>query len=129
MDNYSYENLRDLEVHCQHCEEIIDFHYHETLNKILYTKTRCFSCNFWLGVINDYKTGRTFSTGKVCYTPNIKRLLTREEIRERGFVGFGGRIFHVLMRDGEEYYTNDLWCRGDIPEIWRDQLPANAAFV
>ena len=40
--------------------------------------------------------------------------------------GFGGSVWRITFFDGRTVRCNSLWCLGDIPSDWRDQLPDNA---
>jgi len=43
--------------------------------------------------------------------------------------GFGGSRYRIRFHDGREVVTTNLWCRGDVPPGWRQELPDNATFV
>ena len=45
------------------------------------------------------------------------------------FRGFGGRKFYIRKRDGQLLKTTNLWCQGEVPEEFRDELCNNAEFV
>lgn len=40
--------------------------------------------------------------------------------------GFGGQPWLIRFHDGRTVTTVSLWCLGDIPAEWREQLPDNA---
>ena len=46
-----------------------------------------------------------------------------------GFLGHSGRSFMIKMNDGKLIETNNLWCQGEIPEIFKNILKDNAEFV
>jgi len=44
------------------------------------------------------------------------------------FLGCAGRRFWIRFFDGRTITTNNLWCQGEIPEEFREELPDNAEF-
>jgi hypothetical protein len=48
----------------------------------------------------------------------------------KGFSGFGGRKFR-MQRFGsiKIIESNNVWCQGEIPDVWKDMLKDNAKFV
>lgn len=46
-----------------------------------------------------------------------------------GGLGFGGSPFLVRLADGREFFTNNNWSRGVVPEHMRKQLKTNAVFA
>lgn len=45
-------------------------------------------------------------------------------------VGHGGHVFRICMIDGSrEWETNNLWHGGQVPGVWRDQIPDTADFI
>lgn len=46
-----------------------------------------------------------------------------------GSRGFGGHRFNILFHDGRRFVSTNLWCQGDIPEVFRGLMPDNARFV
>ncbi len=46
-----------------------------------------------------------------------------------GGLGFGGSPFLVRLADGREFFTNNNWSRGVVPEHMRKQLKSNAVFA
>ncbi|MFK7949232.1 MAG: hypothetical protein AB8G11_16695 [Saprospiraceae bacterium] len=46
------------------------------------------------------------------------------------YVGHGGRKF-IIQKDNESkpIVTHNLWCQGDVPRIWANELPDNAKFL
>jgi Zn ribbon nucleic-acid-binding protein len=47
------------------------------------------------------------------------------------FKGFGGHEFKIVRNDAPETVitTRNLWHQGEIPEIWKEDIPNNAKFV
>lgn len=44
-------------------------------------------------------------------------------------LGCGGRMHLIERFDGELIKCNNLWCRGNVPEMFRDRIPDNAKFL
>ena len=84
----------------------------------------CFSCNFWTGHIqrdhNEYKDIFVIANGE--HYTIVKSSNTC-------FKGFGGAKFTIRFHDGRVVKTDNLWCQGDIPERFRDELPDNAVLI
>lgn len=78
----------------------------------------CFKCAFW-----SLKTERKHPTiiNGIFYGPGNR---TSGEFR-----GMGGRRFDIEYFDGRRITTFDLWCGGEIPDVWRDKLPDTAKFL
>lgn len=80
----------------------------------------CFSCNHWREIrdsLNDKKN--VIIDGSSYYIDPPK---------QNG--GYGGREFKIKRFDSDEVVvTNNLWCKGDVPEVYKNQIPNNAKFV
>jgi len=87
----------------------------------------CFTCAFWHGYVatkadptHAIINGEHYVIGQ---EPNA------EARRHDGFMlGFGGREHVIRFHDGRRVVTHNLWFQGTIPELWRAELPDNAAF-
>lgn len=93
---------------------------------------KCFHKHFWDEVKDEYLNGKKYIiiNGTCYYAPIPYRYKTREDkLDTYGFVGFGGRMFHIRMFDGEKFYTNNLWERGTVPKEYKDVLCDNAEFI
>jgi hypothetical protein len=83
---------------------------------------QCFTCYFWLEKVpfaNDPCSVRSEGT----------HYWIGEEHEERAFRGFGRRTFIIQFHDGRKVVSTNLWCQGDIPEHFREQLFDNADFI
>lgn len=80
----------------------------------------CFSKNFWLEIIQE-KDKHLIVKGE-CYC-----LGNEDSLGPRGC---GGRKFRLRnLQTGEIVETTNLWCQGDIPEEFRDQLLDTHEFI
>lgn len=74
----------------------------------------CFSCAFW---INRTKDKNPIVIDGVRYA-----------LGSGSAGGMGGRKFTIKMNNGKIIETHDLWCRGDVPEHFKDRIKDNAEF-
>lgn len=84
----------------------------------------CFGCAFWsLIVEGDPNEGRKTVIAGIAYSvqPDVSG--------DKWFAGFGGREFNIEYFSGEKVTTHNLWCRGVIPEYFREKLPNTAKFA
>lgn len=82
----------------------------------------CFTCLFWhekLATKDHPRVARVNGT----------QYVIGEENAPRAFRGHGGARFDIRFHDGRHVVTTNLWCNGDIPAHFRDQLPDNAEFA
>jgi hypothetical protein len=85
----------------------------------------CFSCNYWLKLVDVKDDPRTVRIDGGHYI-----ILPDGDGPVGGlFQGFGGRRFTIEFFDGRQAVTNNLWNQGDIPEHFRVRLPDNARFI
>jgi hypothetical protein len=92
---------------------------------MLQTHQLCFSCSHWFDLSKAYN-------GKypAVIVDHVHYLVLPDPPKNYGgFVGFGGAKFVIKLNDGREVTTHNLWCQGDIPELWRTKLPDNAVFL
>lgn len=84
----------------------------------------CFDCNFWTEHVqrdhNEDKDVFVIANG-------IHYII--DESPNPYFKGFGGAKFTILFNDGRVVKTDNLWVQGDIPELFRDELPDNAVLI
>lgn len=93
------------------------------MSTIMENEHVCHTCAFWLEKIalTDENTvvidGNRYTIGK--------------EDTKQYFKGFGGAGFNIEFFDGRKINTHNLWCQGEIPEIFRSypELKDNAKFV
>ena len=101
---------------CESCgEKGFNTSYMPTTKSRMLEKGVCFTCLFWLDVIQDKSIivigGSAYSIG------------------DGTGDGMAGRKFDIERLAGDSFTTNDLWYRGAIPEIFKDRLPDNARFL
>lgn len=47
-----------------------------------------------------------------------------------GFKGYGGRLFRIRKFGQEQVLvTTNLWHQGDVPKVWREEMPDTAEFI
>lgn len=98
--------------------------YMESCVKELRKHQLCFTCNHWREVsesLNVYVVkGKAWTdAGDIPNAPAIGKQ----------FMGSGGTRTRIRKFDGTVVETNNLWCRGIVPEAWKDKLPDNAEFL
>lgn len=81
----------------------------------------CYTCSFWQARVYEKDDDRTVRINGVHYQIGIESA--------HGFRGFGGRQYKIKFPEGRIVTTTNLWTQGEIPEIWKDQLPDNAEFI
>lgn len=83
---------------------------------------RCFSCDLWLGRVQEMATDTTrvltpewryYSIGEATNAPKDCK-------------GFGGHPWVVTFTDGRVVFTDNLWLGGEVPEALRDRFTPNA---
>lgn len=110
---------------CKHCGKEIGMGYNDDTLEAMASREACFKCNFWLEHYEkDTKTGVGIVVDGTHYVDG-----GNSNKSDRGMLGFGGSTYHIRFNDGRELKTNNLWCQGDIPDIFRDKFPDNAVFV
>ena len=78
----------------------------------------CFHCNFW--------RERATETDLIVIEGSAYSDGGRKPKNYRGFMGFGGREFTIECFNGKLIETNNLWHRGEVPTVWRADIPNNA---
>jgi hypothetical protein len=81
----------------------------------------CFSCDFWVKCVKEYKKGNKIVINRNCYTV--------DDENKKGFKGFDGRKFKIRMLNGSEFETSNLWHNGKVPERFNSYLQDNATFI
>lgn len=108
---------------CKNCGKEERNHYIEPVKVKLEENQLCHDCDFW----TDY-VKRT-NDSDVARITGVHYVMGDETNEPAHFRGFGGDKFKIRFRDGREVVSTNLWCQGDIPERFRDQLSDNAEFV
>lgn len=118
---------------CVKCGGSEECHYNDKTKADLTSRQLCFSCDFYWRFLNDpVKTpnrhhhstaviagGNIYTDGGNVDSPGNGRLL-----------GFAGHQFHFRMLDGSrDWLTNNVWHGGEIPQIWRNEIPDTAEIV
>lgn len=109
-------------VFCRECCTTQYLHYLDNIQRHLLKEKLCFHCDFWLGKIQEYKSPKTVVVDGKHYRMGEK------SCDKKAFNGFGGARFRIEFFDGRIEETDNLWCQGDIPEMFRARLPDNARF-
>lgn len=117
--------LGDLMFTCCICGKIFEnTKYYEPFNDVCSSK--CFLEKFWKMREEQYLNGEQFIIIDGClysdggYVKNPK---------DTSLLGFAGREFNIVMNDGTEIFTNNLWYGGDVPENHKNILCDNAKFI
>lgn len=103
---------------CRKCGQIYGNRYS---HKDLSILGLCFSCDLW--------TERVQSKRKIVIEHVMYSDGGRKSRDEAGFLGHGGREFKIEMNDSTIIKTNNLWCGGDVPKRFQDEIPDNAKFI
>jgi len=103
---------------CTECYGLISLRYSEPTRKQLIARCVCFSCNFWLDII-DQK----------CLIIEGDAYTIQPDAPSSAFRGYGGRQFKIRLPDKSITITRNLWHRGTVPNHFRKRLPDNAQFI
>lgn len=95
------------------------------LTRMLLNNT-CFLCQFWLDVIDAMDHHVVIEGTAWAMRPDEPEF--RKAFGGWG-LGCGGRHHLIRKLDGTVIECNNLWCRGDVPERFRDRLPDDAEFL
>jgi hypothetical protein len=115
---------------CQYCNNEIEFHFTDEVKERLREQKSCFTCDFWLRRIRDLDeiADRCVIVNGVFYTIGREDDPAPDKWR-----GFGGHRFEFEFtagpRKGEQAFSTNLWCRGEIDEPFVDLLPDNAHWI
>lgn len=129
LGDHPLEQTQDTSLSCHKCGEPNDI---GMFARSAFGKGRndkyCFNCNFWAEKVRlaqkpeeEYRIVRTAS--------GMHYWIGDENVHGgRSARGYSGHKFVIEFADGHTVTTTNLWCQGDIPQHWRDELPANASF-
>ena len=119
----SLEELHELIAgfKCSKCGGVVTLSY--TNNDDLINHKMCFKCDHFRLVkltANNDKNRMIINHSSYHVVPD-----------NNGFSkGFGGREFKIKRFDNPNVIvTHNLWHQGEIPKIWRDEIPDNAVFI
>lgn len=83
-------------------------------------KDVCFSCELWEKRKSDYSKPNVFIADNALYT------IGNEDSTDP-FRGFDGAKVEITFLDGRStVVSTNLWCGGDVPEVFRDFYKNNA---
>lgn len=97
----------------------------DTREKLL-ARGVCFSCNFWEDIIEELPTFLVIDGAVYRSHPDNPEL---RKIAGGWGMGFGGVTRHIVKFDGEVIESKNLWCRGPVPDLFRDRVPDNARWA
>jgi len=131
----AYESVEELRekchIHdkkCKECGGLIKLRWVDPLPKQLKEECLCHSCHIWSSRIPLYKGKDVVVVEGMYYT--ISKNIGNPNRVNTMFAGHGGRLFKIKRFGSEEIIEcNNLWCGGDVPEIFKDRLKDNAEFV
>ena len=101
---------------CTKCGKTNDSeHYFGLRNKAM-----CFSCNFW----TETKERNPLIVNGNSYLDGGNQVGV-----SRSLLGFAGRVFRYRRLGETEWKeTNNMWHKGTVPEVFREEMPDNAEF-
>lgn len=82
----------------------------------------CFRCAYWETLI-----GRDRRSPDTAVIADGRHYVIEANGASKWLAGFGGKEFDVEFFDGRCVRTRNLWCQGEIPSLFRDQLMDNAS--
>lgn len=112
-------------VTCKVCGITEELHWDKRTETALLEHSMCFTCNFWrekVAIKDDPRVARIDGVHFIGEDGIVQGI-------DSSFLGHGGSKFTIQFNDGRKITTNNLWCQGRIPEIWKAQLPDNAKFL
>ena len=94
------------------------------IKEIMKDKKFCFNCGFWTEKIQEADDvtfvidGTRYHCGGTC-DPKV----------EKRYKGHGGAKHKIKKFDSDKVYlTDNLWCQGNVPELFKKDIPDNAEF-
>lgn len=110
---------------CSKCGGLVQLSWLNPVPQELKEHKLCFKCNCFKEVkeIAETDKNRVIIDGTSYHA--------RPDAPDDSFQGFGGRLFRIIRDDDPNniIVTKNLWCQGDIPEIWKKEIPNNAKFL
>lgn len=86
----------------------------------------CFSCQLWYDKLERRNEAGFVVVNGRQFSFNICQPLVSGR---SDFLGHAGHRFEIQFFSGRRIVTNNLWCGGDVPLIWRPLFPDNATFM
>lgn len=112
------------DTHCVKCGVTgYTTNYFEPTKSRMIENSLCFECDHWTGLIigKDNKDRVRVDGSHYMIGP--------ENNHPSHCKGFGGAKWKIRFKDGREAETTNLWHQGQIPDIFKDELPDNAEFI
>lgn len=115
------------EIKCKICGSLEDpDHFIQEISDKLKHDQFCFSCFHWSEQLRLDKEERGDHGWAVIDGVHYV-LLPHTDINWPR--GMGGAKMRIKFLDGYETMCDNLWCQGNIPEIWKSEFPDNATFI
>lgn len=115
-------------VNCRECGEVgANADYVPERRDEMLARRLCFTCNFWTTYLaQKAKSRRHVVISGVAYSFGEE---PPAEDRGSWGLGFGGRRCVVERFTGERVESHNMWCRGVVPQLFRDRLPDDSRWV
>lgn len=84
------------------------------LRDIMEGRKCCFHCAFWINHLGLYKNDPNWLV--INGASWMVHLFVPDSERKSGFIGCGGSEMKAITEDGREFFSNNWWHQGDIPE-------------
>lgn len=84
------------------------------LRDIMEERKCCFHCAFWINHLGLYKNDPKWLV--INGASWMVHPFVPASERGRSFIGCGGRELKAITEDGREFFSNNWWHQGDIPE-------------
>lgn len=112
---------------CKQCGFEEDANYSPDVRSRLLAREVCFECDFWAKRVQMRKDN---DPNALVIDGRHYHILTDDPRIPKEMRGFGGRMFRIkLLPSGREITTSNLWSQGQIPDLFRPDLPDNAEFL
>jgi len=108
--------------------------YNEATVTALAARQLCFSCDFYWRFLNDPAPTPDRHHHSTAVVANGHIYTDGGNVENPGYdtraLGFGGHKWHFrMLDDSREWMSNNVWHGGEIPEIWRKEIPDNAEII
>jgi len=110
---------------CSKCGGLVGLHYTDPYPQRLTEHKLCFKCEHFREVkeVSERDKNRVIIEGNSYHI--------EPDRANDYFKGFGGHQFKIIRDDDPTNIitTRNLWHQGEIPEVWKKDIPNNAKFV
>lgn len=126
-----WRTIMNVSITCDYCGKEVQFVYNNKTNKKLYKNRACFSCNFWIEILEDIKHGKMNKSNDlqlIAVSPDYNVFYVhkfKENPKSKHKLGYNGRMMQFTTTTGEKVRSNDVWHRGCVPEHLRDKFTPN----